>query len=154
MIEIKKISENVWEIPKTGKMNVPGRVFANDNLIEQIREEDVTLNQIINVAKMPGAVGNSLAMADCHMGYGMCIGGVAAFDIKKGGISSPQKCDDDIYIVRVIERKKAGTLKDLSDVKEEINNILVQKWHQRNLREKIDDLKKEIYFSSNLDLIP
>jgi len=77
-----------------------------------------------------------------------------AFDIRVGGISSPHKCEDGVYIVRIAERKKTGTLKEYSDVKEEIHNILVQKWHQRNLSKKIDALKKEIYFSSNLELIP
>jgi len=77
-----------------------------------------------------------------------------AFEMRVGGISSPLKCDDDVFIVQVARRESAGTLKEFSDVKEEIHNILVQKWHQRNLREKIDNLKKEIYFSSNLELIP
>ena len=37
MVEIKKIAENIWEIPKTGKMNVPGIVFASDKLMEKIK---------------------------------------------------------------------------------------------------------------------
>lgn len=77
-----------------------------------------------------------------------------AFQIRVMGISSPRKCNDGVYLVRVTEKKIPGTLKELSDVKEEIHNVLVQKWHKRNLAEKIYDLKKEIYFFSNLDLIP
>ena len=86
-IRIKKIAENIYEIPKTGEMNVAGRIFANDNLIEQIKKEDVTLMQVSNVATLPGIVGVSLAMPDCHMGYGACIGSVSAFSTENGIIS-------------------------------------------------------------------
>ncbi|PIN89589.1 RNA-splicing ligase RtcB [Candidatus Pacearchaeota archaeon CG10_big_fil_rev_8_21_14_0_10_34_76] len=85
-MEIKKISENIWEIPKTGKMNVPGRIFASEKLIDKIKE-DKTLEQVGNVSQLPGIVGHSMAMPDAHMGYGFCVGGVAAFDVKKGIIS-------------------------------------------------------------------
>ena len=84
---IKKISENVYEIKKEGKMNVPGIVFASDKLMKQIQSEDKTIQQIKNVAMLPGIVEKSIAMSDCHMGYGYCIGGVAAFDLEKGVIS-------------------------------------------------------------------
>lgn len=83
---IKKISENIWEIPKTGKMIVPGRVFASDALMEKIKK-DRCLEQIENVAKLPGIIGYSIGMPDAHFGYGFCVGGVAAFDTKSGIIS-------------------------------------------------------------------
>jgi tRNA-splicing ligase RtcB (3'-phosphate/5'-hydroxy nucleic acid ligase) len=83
---VKKISENVWEIPKEGKMNVPGRVFASDVLMARIRE-DKTLEQVKNVAMLPGIVKYSIALPDAHQGYGACVGSVAAFDLKKGIIS-------------------------------------------------------------------
>ena len=83
---IKKKSDNVWEIKKEGKMKVPGKVFASDELMEKI-ERDKTLEQIKNVACLPGIVDASLAMPDAHQGYGFPIGGVAAFDMKKGVIS-------------------------------------------------------------------
>ncbi len=86
MIEIKKISNNIYEIPKTGKMNVPGRIFASEKLIEDIKKDD-TIKQISNVAELPGILNASLAMPDAHSGYGFSIGGVAAFDIDKGVIS-------------------------------------------------------------------
>ncbi len=84
---IKKKSENIWEIEKEGSMNVPGIIFASDKLMEQIRKEEKTINQIKNVASLPGIIEKSIAMSDAHMGYGFCIGGVAAFDIKNGVIS-------------------------------------------------------------------
>ena len=86
MTELKKISENVWEIPKTGNMNVPGRIFASKELIEDIKN-DKTLDQVKNVATLPGIIGASIAMPDAHQGYGFSIGGVAAFDLEKGIIS-------------------------------------------------------------------
>jgi len=83
---IKKKSENVYEIEKTGKMNVPGIVFASEDLFEKIKQ-DKTISQVQNVAMLPGIVEKSIAMPDAHQGYGFSIGGVAAFDLKKGIIS-------------------------------------------------------------------
>ncbi|MEK6872420.1 MAG: RtcB family protein [Nanoarchaeota archaeon] len=85
-IKLKKISEVEWEIPKEGKMNVPGKIFANEKLIEGIKK-DKTLEQVKNVAMLPGIIGSSIALSDAHQGYGFPIGGVAAFDIEKGIIS-------------------------------------------------------------------
>ncbi|MDD5699832.1 MAG: RtcB family protein [Candidatus Nanoarchaeia archaeon] len=85
-MEIKKISENVYEIPKHGKMNVPGRIFASEKLMDSIKQ-DKTLEQVKNVACLPGIVEASIALADAHQGYGFPIGGVAAFDMKKGVVS-------------------------------------------------------------------
>ncbi|MFB6216054.1 MAG: RtcB family protein [Candidatus Aenigmatarchaeota archaeon] len=86
MVELEKVKENVWEIPKTGEMNVPGRVYASEELLKQIKQ-DKTLQQIKNVAHLPGIQKYSIAMPDAHQGYGFPIGGVAALDVDKGGIS-------------------------------------------------------------------
>jgi tRNA-splicing ligase RtcB (3'-phosphate/5'-hydroxy nucleic acid ligase) len=83
---MKKVSENIYEIPKEGKMNVPARIFASESLMEHI-EKDKTLEQIKNVAKLPGILNAAMAMPDAHQGYGFPIGGVAAFDVDKGVIS-------------------------------------------------------------------
>ncbi len=85
-MKIKKIAENIFEIEKEGKMNVPALVFASDKLFEKIKE-DKTLEQVKNVAQLPGIVGHALVMPDAHQGYGLPIGGVAVFDLKKGIIS-------------------------------------------------------------------
>lgn len=85
-MELKKISEFEWEIPKEGKMNVLGKIFASDKIIENIKQ-DKTIEQIRNVSCLPGIIKHSLAMPDAHQGYGFCIGGVAAFDLEKGVIS-------------------------------------------------------------------
>ncbi|VVB80231.1 tRNA-splicing ligase RtcB [uncultured archaeon] len=86
MAEIKKISEVEWEIPKENEMLVPGKVFASEKLFKKIKE-DKTLQQVKNVAMLPGIIKASFAMPDAHQGYGFPIGGVAAFDIEKGVIS-------------------------------------------------------------------
>jgi len=87
MMALKKKSENIYEIPKEGKMLVPGIIFASDKLIKDIEKDGKTIQQVKNVAQLPGIINQSMAMPDAHMGYGFCIGGVAAFDLKKGIIS-------------------------------------------------------------------
>ena len=86
MAELKKIGEYEWEIPKTGKMKVPGKIFASEKLLEKIKQ-DKTIEQIQNVACLPGIIKASIAMADAHQGYGFSIGGVAAFPIETGIVS-------------------------------------------------------------------
>lgn len=88
MVTIEKINEFKWRIPRQGKMRVDGIVFASDKLMESIRE-DKSLEQVANVATLPGIVGASYAMPDIHWGYGYPIGGVAAFDPNEGGVISP-----------------------------------------------------------------
>ena len=83
---IKKISENIFEIEKEGKMLVPGVIFASDLLFDKIKN-DKTLDQVKNVAQLPGIVEKSIAMPDVHVGYGFPVGGVAAFDLETGIIS-------------------------------------------------------------------
>ncbi len=87
-MQLERRGEFEWEIPKSGAMRVPGRVFASAELMESIRE-DPCLEQVQNVACLPGIVGASMGMPDIHWGYGFPIGGVAAFDPKEGGVISP-----------------------------------------------------------------
>jgi len=93
-----------WRIPKSYKpgMRVDGIIYANDALIRSIRQ-DKSLEQVANVAFLPGIVGHSLAMPDIHWGYGFCIGGVAATDPDEGGVISPGGVGYDINCgVRII----------------------------------------------------
>ena len=85
-MKVKKISSNVYEIAKEGKMNVPVRIYASEKLLKAI-EGDNCLQQMINVSQLEGIEKNSLVLPDAHLGYGFCIGGVAAFDMDKGIIS-------------------------------------------------------------------
>ncbi len=84
--KLKKISDYEWEIPQKGDMRVPGLIFANKKLIEEMDEK--VYEQVSNVASLPGIVKASIAMPDAHWGYGFPIGGVAAFDPDAGGIIS------------------------------------------------------------------
>src|SRR3989344_2967984 len=83
--KLKKVAENIYELPKENGMLVPGRIFASDKLFNNI--EEVCVQQLKNIASLPGIVGHALVMPDVHVGYGFPIGGVAAFDLKKGIIS-------------------------------------------------------------------
>jgi tRNA-splicing ligase RtcB len=84
--EIKKIDEWRFLIPKKGSMRVPGLIFSSSELMPSIKE-DQSLQQVVNVATLPGIVKYSLAMPDIHWGYGFPIGGVAAFNMEDGIIS-------------------------------------------------------------------
>jgi tRNA-splicing ligase RtcB (3'-phosphate/5'-hydroxy nucleic acid ligase) len=75
-------------IPQEGLMRVPGVVYASRELMPD-RAEDQALQQVVNVATLPGIVEASYAMPDIHWGYGFPIGGVAATDMATGGVISP-----------------------------------------------------------------
>ena len=87
--ELKKISDVIWEIPKEYKkgMNVPARIYANQNILNSL--DKGVIEQITNVACLPGIQKHALCMPDGHWGYGFPIGGVAAFDPKENGVISP-----------------------------------------------------------------
>lgn len=86
---LKQLSEFTWEIVPDYKsgMRVPVRVFASKKLIESMDEG--VFEQISNVATLPGIQKYAIALPDAHRGYGFCIGAVAAFDPKNGGVISP-----------------------------------------------------------------
>ncbi len=86
MSELKKIGPSTYLLPKNGGMLVPGLVIANEALLKEI-EIERPLDQVRNVAYLPGIVGYSIAMPDIHWGYGFPIGGVAAMDVETGVIS-------------------------------------------------------------------
>jgi len=75
-----------WVMPATGRMRVPGVIFASRDLVEAM--DDKVAEQVANVASLPGIVAASYAMPDAHWGYGFPIGGVAAFDADEGGVVS------------------------------------------------------------------
>lgn len=86
MTNIVEKEKNVFQIEREGEMLVPGIILASKGLFEAIKQ-DKTIEQVKNVACLPGIIRKSLAMADAHWGYGFPIGGVAAFDKEKGVIS-------------------------------------------------------------------
>ncbi len=85
-VELEKENEFTWKISKTGQMKVPALVYASEKLLEKIRQ-DMTLQQIKNVACLKGIQKHAVALPDAHQGYGFPIGGVAAFDMNEGVIS-------------------------------------------------------------------
>lgn len=85
-MKINKITRNIYEIEKENRMKVPGVIYASEKIFEDIKN-DKTLEQVKNVAQLPGILKHSIALPDAHQGYGFCIGGVAAFDVDKGVIS-------------------------------------------------------------------
>lgn len=122
---LKQISKNEYEISKCGKMLVPAKIFVNEELVKSI-EKDKTLKQIKNVAMLPGIIKNALAMPDAHEGYGFPIGGVAAFDLKKG-IISPGGVGYDINCgVRILSTDISSEIfeKKKKEILEEIKNTI------------------------------
>jgi tRNA-splicing ligase RtcB len=85
-LHLKQIDEALWEIPRSGGMRVPARIYATQDMIKAILS-DKAPEQAANVAHLPGIVKAALAMPDIHWGYGFPIGGVAAFDLDDGVIS-------------------------------------------------------------------
>ena len=85
-MDIKKINNWTWEIPRQGKMRVPAVLYTSQALLEALKR-DKTLEQARNVACLPGIVLGAYVMPDAHQGYGFPIGGVAAFDMDEGIIS-------------------------------------------------------------------
>jgi len=84
---IHQIGLHEWEIPLgyVAGMRVPGRIFLSESLGKIL--EAGAVQQLANVATLPGILKHSLAMPDIHWGYGFPIGGVAAFSIDEGVIS-------------------------------------------------------------------
>ena len=89
-LRVHRIDEFAWEVPlgTVPGMRVPGVVFATQRLIEQALQ-DRAIEQVANVATLPGIVSASFAMPDIHWGYGFPIGGVAATDAGADGVISP-----------------------------------------------------------------
>ncbi|MBW1992640.1 MAG: RtcB family protein, partial [Deltaproteobacteria bacterium] len=85
-IKLRQVDEYRWEIPREGKMRTRGLIFASREMLPKIHE-DRSLEQVANVAMLPGIEGASLAMPDIHWGYGFPIGGVAAFNLEEGVVS-------------------------------------------------------------------
>lgn len=121
---LKKISDYIWEIPKSFRddMRVPARIFASGRILNDILRDE-SLIQAVNVANLPGIQKWSLAMPDIHEGYGFPVGGVAAMDTERGVIS-PGGIGFDINCgVRIMKSEKTYD----------------------EIREKIPDLAAAIY---------
>jgi tRNA-splicing ligase RtcB len=119
---IQKIDNYRWRIPKSYKagMRTDGIVYATEIMLDQIKKDE-SLEQVANVATLPGIAGPSLAMPDIHWGYGFPIGGVAAFGWEDG-VVSPGGVGYDINCgVRLLR-----TDLTLDDVKDRLANLIDQ----------------------------
>ena len=85
-LTIEKVDDYHYTIPRSEGMRVPGLIYANQKLLNDIKLDE-SPRQVANVAHLPGIIKYSLAMPDMHWGYGFPIGGVAAFDEEEGIIS-------------------------------------------------------------------
>lgn len=120
--QLHRISDVIWELPVTYKpgMRVPARIVASDSLIDTM--DLGVLDQISNVAMLPGIVNYAYCMPDGHLGYGFPIGGVAAMDIESGVIS-PGGIGFDINCgMRLIVTSL--TLEDVQPVVQQLVNYL------------------------------
>ena len=84
--DLRRVDELLWELPASGSMRVPARIFADDELLASLAG-DASLEQLRNVATLPGIVDAALAMPDIHQGYGFPVGGVAATELPDGVVS-------------------------------------------------------------------
>ncbi len=117
-----RIDENRIEVPSDYKpgMRTNGFIYLNNTLEDELEVQ--AIEQVANVATLPGIVGASLAMPDIHTGYGFPIGGVAAFDIKEG-IISPGGVGYDINCgVRLL--RSSLTKKDVAPIIKDLVNAL------------------------------
>ncbi|HVL80927.1 MAG TPA: RtcB family protein [Actinomycetota bacterium] len=118
MTRLSERSPHVWELAPVGGMRVPGRVFASKPLVDKAAS-DKALDQVANVAHLPGIVGFSFAMPDIHWGYGFPIGGVCATDVEDGGVISPGGVGFDISCgVRLVRTDIEA--QDLLDRRDEV----------------------------------
>ncbi|HEQ79273.1 MAG TPA: RtcB family protein [Euryarchaeota archaeon] len=117
---LEKIDEFRYLIPNSYKqgMRTDGVIYSDSRMLEQVMSDNA-LEQVSNVAMLPGIVGRSLAMPDIHWGYGFPIGGVAAMDAEEGVIS-PGGVGYDINCgVRLL---RTGLY--FEDVKDRIKNLV------------------------------
>ena len=120
--EIKKVKDNVYEIPGSfnKQMRASGRFYIADEYIDEL--EEGAIEQIVNVACLPGVQRYSIGLPDIHFGYGFPIGGVAAFALRNG-IVSPGGVGFDINCgVRLI--KSNLTVEDIEDKLDELTEKL------------------------------
>jgi tRNA-splicing ligase RtcB (3'-phosphate/5'-hydroxy nucleic acid ligase) len=126
MTELKTIQKNVWEVPKENDMKVPAHIYANQEIINVLHEEEKTqwssLKQLKNVAGLPGIQKYAIALPDIHPGYGAPIGSAAAFDLNEGVISFAINGFDINCGVRTLTT--GLTIKEIESKKKEIANEL------------------------------
>mgnify|MGYP001770695378 CR=1 FL=1 len=120
-VPLKRVGPYEWRIEKGSQpcMKVPATVFADDVLIEKMKQ-DLTLKQAMNIACLPGVQESVYVLPDGHQGYGFPIGGIAATAIDEGGVVSPGGIGYDINCgVRLMR-----TNLDFKDVKDKLKDLV------------------------------
>ncbi|MBN1936362.1 MAG: RtcB family protein [Anaerolineae bacterium] len=128
-VTIKQLDDYTWQVPRSGDMRVPGRIYTDragiKELVREMQSQDWSaLKQIVNVACLPGIQTASLAMADIHPGYGFPIGGVGAFSLDEGVVSMAGVGYDINCGVRTLRTMLHRD--DIEDKKEDLANALYQ----------------------------
>jgi len=120
-MNLERIDESCVRIRRDERrgMRTDVVVYASEALLDQIRK-DLSLEQAMNVATLPGIVGPSLAMPDIHQGYGFPIGGVAATDwetgvVSPGGVGFDINCGVRLVRTSLSADDVRGRLRDLID---------------------------------------
>jgi tRNA-splicing ligase RtcB len=115
---LQRIDEYTWTVPLApGERRAPVLLFGSEALLRSM--DDKVLEQIVNVAKLPGLVGAAMAMPDAHWGYGFPIGGVAAMDpeegvISPGGVGYDINCGVRLLSAQLSEDEVRPRLEDLA----------------------------------------
>ncbi len=144
-IKVQQVDDVRFRIPREGKMRVPGLVYATEKMMADIRK-DASLDQVANVAQLPGIVGHSLGMADIHWGYGFPIGGVAAFDadtgvLSPGGVGYDINCGVRLLRSRLPRSAIDGVLPELStELLRAVPSGVGSKSHRRLSDRELDEV--------------
>ena len=143
-VKIERIDACRWRIPREGDMRTEGLVFASEKMIDFLRQEQA-LEQVRNVATLPGIVGPSIAMPDIHWGYGFPIGGVAAFSADEG-VVSPGGVGYDINCgVRLL--RSSLTVAEIRPVAQQLADTLF-----RNIPSGIGSCRQDLKLNSSQEL--
>jgi tRNA-splicing ligase RtcB len=120
---LTRLEDCAWRLEPRGRMRVPAVIYGDEELLSEM--DPRVLDQIGNVAALPGIVGAAYAMPDAHVGYGFPIGGVAAFDPDRGGVVSAGGVGFDISCgVRALTSGFARA--ELEPKKKELADLLFQ----------------------------
>lgn len=118
---LRRVGDAEWEIPSSAKagMRVPARLFATEGLLRAMDAQ--VLDQVTNVAQLPGILGAAYCMPDGHSGYGFPIGGVAGMDantgvISPGGIGFDINCGMRLVLTNLTVRDVQPRLRALVDL--------------------------------------
>ena len=142
---LRRIDNNRLEVPKGYRagMRTHGIIYVDERLERELEQK--AINQVANVATLPGIVGPSLAMPDIHTGYGFTIGGVAAFDLNEGvispgGVGYDINCGVRLLRTNLVKEEAASKIKEL--IESFYREIPTGVGSKGKLRLKSDEYKK------------